>query len=32
LILTCSEFKIELDQLKFAEALADAARERGKYF
>ncbi|OQV13171.1 hypothetical protein BV898_12601 [Hypsibius exemplaris] len=29
LILTCSEFKIELDQTAFGEALADAARERG---
>jgi helix-turn-helix, Psq domain len=30
LILTCSEFKIHMDQNVFAEALAEAARDRGE--
>ena len=31
MIISCSEFKIELDQLKFAEVLAEAARDRGGF-
>ena len=30
LMLTCSEFRIELDQAVFTETLAEAARERGE--